>query len=136
MSWKLQLVNDDKIFELGDAGYASSCVEHDYVIPEVRAFLKNSDLAAVDMVVADPYQALLNPTIAQYHMFRLVWGDQSPNDKFAAYPNGTDRSWTLYQLCNGKAKIVLSGSLPCNWTEMTEEEKFCAAEERYMQFVG
>ena len=134
MLWKLQLVNNDKIFDLGSMGYASSCVEHSYVMPEIKAFLESSDLADTDIVVADPYQSLLNSSIAQYHSFRLVWGDQSPGDKFAAYPNGTDLDWKFYQFANGKAKLVFSGSLPANWNEMTAEEKYFAVEDRYMQF--
>lgn len=130
-NWNLQLVSPSgEIFELGGLGYASSGIEHSYVMPEIRAFLPESNLTQREFLLADLHQMLLNPNFQQWHGYRLAWGDAQPEDAHAAYPNGRDTRWTLYRLINGQTRVLLQGELPENWWDLEIEERQILAEER------
>lgn len=131
--WNLQLVSPSgKVFNLGGMGYASSTVEHSYVMSEIRAFLSASNLTQREFLLEGLHQMLLNEGFHRWHGYRLVWGDASPESPHVAYPNGRDTKWTLYRLINGRTKVLLQGELPGNWWDLEIEDRQWLAEQHVL----
>lgn len=123
--WNLQLTSPNgQTFDLGGLGYASSTLEHGYVMPEIRRFLAASNLTQKDFLLSGLQQMLLNSSFYRWHGYRLVWGDASPEDEHVAYPNGEDLKWSLYRLINGKTELLISGCLPSDWWDLDREDRY------------
>lgn len=124
-TWRIALVAPDgEILSSKGLGHSSSPAASIVAYHAIREFLPTTNWACKDLLCMDVGQMLELSRLRSWHCYRLAWGDRDPLDRDSVYPNGIDRTWTLYFCSNGSNKVLLTGELPEHWWDWSVDDRY------------